>query len=219
MWTRCRRPCATWPPRVRPAAGLFRELELLSRCSTRVLIPTANTQIEDGPRTSGTSTWAEFLSAVVGTNGAAQNFDGNGFMLRGHPGGGATPVTTGDTRWMRSRSTETRSRRPRARVLPPRASCRRTGRASACHRNAAPDLNGPAAAVGSGRRERRMRRVVLRVRRTDEERARDAWRGGARTAGGGLHHRPPERAVPGLAADLRRRHIRRPGRSCRPRRA
>jgi phospholipid/cholesterol/gamma-HCH transport system substrate-binding protein len=133
---------------VGPAAGLFRELELLSRCGTRVLIPTANARIEDGPRTSGSSAWAEFLSATVGANGAAQNFDGNGFMLRGHPGGGATPVATGVTRWMReplygNALAAPEGTRPAApRELPPHRP------ELACHRSAAPDLNGAAAAIG-----------------------------------------------------------------------
>lgn len=133
---------------VGPAAGLFRELELLSRCSTRVLIPTANAQIEDGAHTSGSSAWAEFLSAVVGANGAAQNFDGNGFLLRGHPGGGATPVATGVTRWMReplygNALAPPEGTRPAAPgELPPHRP------ELACHLNAPPDLNGAAAAVG-----------------------------------------------------------------------
>ena len=131
-----------------PFGGLLRELELFSRCGTDVLIPTANARIEDGPRTAGGSTWGEFLSAAVGANGAAQTFDGNGFMLRGHPGGGAFPVATADTRWGRepiygNALAPPEGTRPAAPAeLPPH----RQG--VACHRNAAPDLGGPAAAVG-----------------------------------------------------------------------
>ena len=133
---------------VDPFGGLLRELELFSRCGTDVLIPTANARIDDGPRTAGTSTWAEFLSAAVGANGAAQTFDGNGFMLRGHPGGGAFPVATADTRWGRepiygnalAPPEGTRPAAPAA--LPPH----RPG--VACHTNAPPDLGGAAAALG-----------------------------------------------------------------------
>jgi phospholipid/cholesterol/gamma-HCH transport system substrate-binding protein len=133
---------------VKPLAGALRELELLSRCSTRVLIPTANARIEDGPRTAGSSSWAEFLSAVVGANGAAQTFDGNGFMLRGNPGGGDYPIATQDTRWGRepiygNALAPPEGTRPAAPAeLPPH----RPG--VACHTGSAPDLNGPAAAPG-----------------------------------------------------------------------
>jgi phospholipid/cholesterol/gamma-HCH transport system substrate-binding protein len=135
-------------PGVRPTGDLLRELDLLSRCGSKVLIPTANAKIADGPRSAGTSTFAEFLSAVVGANGAAQNYDGNGFMLRGHPGGGDASIATAKTRWMGEPAygnavappQGTRPAKPQA--LPPHRPD------VACHRNAAPDLNGPAAAPG-----------------------------------------------------------------------
>jgi phospholipid/cholesterol/gamma-HCH transport system substrate-binding protein len=132
----------------KPLGGALRELELLSRCSTRVLIPTANARIDDGPRTAGSSVWAEFLSATVGANGAAQTFDGNGFMLRGNPGGGSYPIASGNTRWNReplygNALAPPEGTRPAAPAeLPPH----RPG--VACHRNPVPDLNGPAAALG-----------------------------------------------------------------------
>jgi phospholipid/cholesterol/gamma-HCH transport system substrate-binding protein len=131
-----------------PLSGALRELELLSRCSTRVLIPTANAHIDDGPRTAGSSVWAEFLSATVGASGAAQTFDGNGFMLRGNPGGGAFPIATADTRWGReplygNALAPPEGTRPAAPAeLPPH----RPG--VACHRNPVPELSGPAAAPG-----------------------------------------------------------------------
>ena len=131
-----------------PLGGALRELELLSRCGTRVLIPTANAHIEDGPRTAGSSSWAEFLSAVVGANGAAENFDGNGFMLRGNPGGGDYPIATADTRWGRepiygNALVPPEGTRPAAPAsLPPH----RPG--VACHTGSVPELNGAAAAVG-----------------------------------------------------------------------
>jgi phospholipid/cholesterol/gamma-HCH transport system substrate-binding protein len=131
-----------------PLRGALRELELLARCSTHVLIPTANARIEDGPRTAGSSSWGEFLSAVVGANGAAQTFDGNGFMLRGNPGGGDYPIATADTRWGRepiygNALAPPEGTRPAAPAeLPPH----RPG--VACHTASAPDLNGGAAAAG-----------------------------------------------------------------------
>jgi phospholipid/cholesterol/gamma-HCH transport system substrate-binding protein len=135
-------------PAVGPTAGLLHELDLLSRCSAQVLIPTANARIEDGPRTAGSSVFAEFLSAAVGANGAAQTYDGNGYLLRGNPGGGEASIATGKTRWMGepvygNALAPSQGTHPAApRTLP-------SGRADvSCHANPAPDLNGPAAAPG-----------------------------------------------------------------------
>jgi phospholipid/cholesterol/gamma-HCH transport system substrate-binding protein len=135
-------------PGLQPTGKLFHELDLLARCSTKVLIPTANARIQDGPRTAGTTNWSEFLSAVTGAAGVAGNFDGNGYLLRGHPGGGPNPVATGKTRWLGepaygnalSAPLGTRPAKPAA--LPPHDLSTR------CDRNAAPDLNGPAADAG-----------------------------------------------------------------------
>jgi ABC-type transporter Mla subunit MlaD len=135
-------------PGLPPTTELFHELDLLARCGSGVLIPTANSHIQDGPRTAGTTNWSEFLSAVTGAAGIAANFDGNGFMLRGQPGGGPNPVATGKTRWLGepaygnalSPPLGTRPAKPAS--LPPHDS------KTACYRNTAPDLNGPAADMG-----------------------------------------------------------------------
>ena len=87
-------------PALKPTTALLGEIDDLSRCGTRVLIPTAKAQIDDGPRSAHTSVWSEFLSAAVGAGGSVQTFDGNGYMLRGNPGGGSTAVATGKTRWL-----------------------------------------------------------------------------------------------------------------------
>lgn len=136
-------------PGLQPTSELFHELDQLSRCSTKVLIPTANSRIEDGPRTAGASNWSEFMSALVGTAGVASNFDGNGYLLRGHPGGGPNPVATGKTRWLGepaygnalSAPLGTRPAKPAS--LPPHDSV------TPCDQNAAPDLNGAAATPGT----------------------------------------------------------------------
>jgi phospholipid/cholesterol/gamma-HCH transport system substrate-binding protein len=132
----------------RPFGDALRELGLLSRCSSRVLVPTANARIEDGPRTAGSSVWAEFLSAAVGAAGIAQTFDGNGFFLRGHPGGGTSAVATESSRLLAAPTygnaiappLGTRPAAPRG-DLPAAASV-------PCLRNSPPDVNGPGAAPG-----------------------------------------------------------------------
>ena len=135
-------------PGLAPTTDLFHQLDRLARCGSKVLIPAANAKIDDGPRTAGTSNWSEFLSAVVGAAGTAGNFDGNGYLLRGHPGGGSAPVATAKTRWMGepaygnalSAPLGTRPAKPAS--PPPHV------QTTPCDRNTAPDLNGPAAAAG-----------------------------------------------------------------------
>ncbi|MFA9269584.1 MAG: hypothetical protein ACEQSX_02330, partial [Baekduiaceae bacterium] len=71
----------------------------LAQCATKVLLPTGDIVIEDGPRTVGVENYKEFFYALVGFNGEGQNFDGNGQWIRAGIGGsqrvetGPTPLT------------------------------------------------------------------------------------------------------------------------------
>lgn len=67
--------------------GLLQQQNLLAQCATKVLLPTGNVVIEDGPRTSGVENFKEFFYAAVGFNGEGQSFDGNGQWLRATVGG------------------------------------------------------------------------------------------------------------------------------------
>lgn len=62
--------------------------ELLSTCATNVLLPAANTVLEDGANSTGKANYKEFWYALTGFNSAAQSFDGNGPFLRSQTGGG-----------------------------------------------------------------------------------------------------------------------------------
>lgn len=66
--------------------------ELLSTCATKVLIPAANTKLEDGAATTGKENYKEFWYSLTGFNSAAQSFDGNGPFLRSQTGGGANSI-------------------------------------------------------------------------------------------------------------------------------
>lgn len=133
---------------LRSTAGLFGGLDLLAGCSNRVLIPTAGAKIEDGPRTSGTTTWGELLSAFVGTSSTVQNFDGNGFFLRGHPGGGTTPITTQKSRDLGEPIYGHALAPPIATRPAAPAGAQALKTSVPCRSSAAPDVNGPAAAQG-----------------------------------------------------------------------
>ncbi len=69
------------------------QLNRLSLCSSRVMVPTGNQVIEDRFSTGGPN-YREFLYNLVNFAGAAQNFDGNGPYARTQIGGG--PVLVGE---------------------------------------------------------------------------------------------------------------------------
>ncbi len=67
--------------------GLLEQQDLLAQCASKVLLPTGDIVIEDGPRSSGVSNYKEFFYALAGFNGESQNFDGNGQWIRATIGG------------------------------------------------------------------------------------------------------------------------------------
>ncbi len=69
------------------------QLNQLSQCTSKVLVPTGNQTIDDQFSTGGPN-YREFLYDLVNFAGAAQNFDGNGPYLRAQAGGG--PLLTGE---------------------------------------------------------------------------------------------------------------------------
>lgn len=79
--------------------ALLREQDLFAQCLTRVVLPTGVMAVEDGPRSTGVSSYKEFFYALVGFNGEGQNFDGNGQWIRAAIGGthrvetGSEPLT------------------------------------------------------------------------------------------------------------------------------
>jgi ABC-type transporter Mla subunit MlaD len=75
------------------AKQLFVETTALGKCSTKILVPTADAPITADTRWSvGQPNFYEFWYGLVNLAGAGQNFDGNGPYLRLQPGGGPTLV-------------------------------------------------------------------------------------------------------------------------------
>jgi len=66
------------------------QINRISLCTSKVLVPTGNQTIEDRFRTG--PNYREFFYYLADFAGAAQNFDGNGTYLRVQPGGGDTLV-------------------------------------------------------------------------------------------------------------------------------
>jgi len=77
-----------------PQPAFFNQLELLSKCLTKVIYPAGETKLQDGFSSSGIANQQEFFSALVGFNAAAQSFDGNGPFQRLLADGGPEVVIT-----------------------------------------------------------------------------------------------------------------------------
>jgi phospholipid/cholesterol/gamma-HCH transport system substrate-binding protein len=73
------------------------QLNQLSLCTTKVLVPTGNQVINDTFSTGGPN-YREFFYNLVNFAGQAQNFDGNGPYFRVQGGGGPTLVGSRDTK-------------------------------------------------------------------------------------------------------------------------
>jgi phospholipid/cholesterol/gamma-HCH transport system substrate-binding protein len=136
------------------APALFHQTDLLSRCTSHNLIPAGNTVLQDsGPGfdfTTGQPNYREFFYSTVQLAGESQGFDGNGSYVRFQAGGGPTLVSSpnpgggfqNSSVWAHNISPPLGTRpvlpdgRPPFRMDVP------------CYKNAPPDLNGPAAALG-----------------------------------------------------------------------
>ena len=141
------------------SAGLFNEIGLFSRCATDVLEPTGNLVVSDDvssvlPGTdfsTGQPNFYEFLYALVAQTGETQNFDGNGRYLRFQSGGGGELVQTDEPSggFMGTRNYGNAFEVP-AGVRPVVDGDRPPFRMDVdCYRNDLPNVNGPAAAIGS----------------------------------------------------------------------
>jgi hypothetical protein len=77
------------------SVDLFPQADLVSKCLTRVVLPTGNIKIQDGPLSTNEENYKEFWYTMVGLAGEGQNFDGNGQYVRFQPGGGDQTVSLG----------------------------------------------------------------------------------------------------------------------------
>jgi phospholipid/cholesterol/gamma-HCH transport system substrate-binding protein len=127
---------------------LFPQVELASKCVTKVILPTGDVKIQDGNLTSGKENYKEFWYSMVGLAGEGQNFDGNGMYVRFQPGGGSQTVSTGKVNGVGApllanvQQVPTGSRPFYPGKRPPYKPN------EACYKQTPPNLNGPAAAIG-----------------------------------------------------------------------
>ncbi len=125
-------------------ASALPQLNRLSLCTTKVLVPTSEQTIEDQFSTGGPN-YREFFYTLVNFAGQSQNFDGNGHFLRIQPGGGNILVsqsnpkgnlTTEKADWAHV-SAPPIGVQPQLGGRPPKKPNVR------CDQNPVPDLNGP----------------------------------------------------------------------------
>jgi phospholipid/cholesterol/gamma-HCH transport system substrate-binding protein len=119
------------------------QLNRLSLCATKVLVPTAEQTINDQFSTGGPN-YREFFYGLANFAGQSQNFDGNGPFLRIQPGGGNLLVslsnpkgnlTTDKVAWAHT-SAPPLGIQPQLGGRPPKKPNVR------CYKNPAPDVNG-----------------------------------------------------------------------------
>jgi phospholipid/cholesterol/gamma-HCH transport system substrate-binding protein len=128
-------------------ARLFGQIDLLSRCTSDVLVPTGDIVIDDAggayPFSTGQPNYRSFFYGAVGLAGESQQFDGNGPFVRFQPGGGDELVAMENpggvfraTRLWANTIEPPLGIRP---VLPNQVPPYRPD--FACHRNPVPDIN------------------------------------------------------------------------------
>jgi len=127
------------------------QLNQLSVCTTKVMVPTMNQTIEDRFSTGGPN-YREFLYNLVNFAGMAQNFDGNGPYARAHIIGGdvlvgeanpqGNPDTFSDQRNYAKTIENPLGTQPQLAKRPPLKPQVR------CYTNPAPDVNGRLGQVG-----------------------------------------------------------------------
>jgi phospholipid/cholesterol/gamma-HCH transport system substrate-binding protein len=67
---------------------LLPQADLASKCVARVVLPTGDIKIDDGPLSTGVENYKEAFYTFVGLAGEGQNFDGNGSYVRFNVSGG-----------------------------------------------------------------------------------------------------------------------------------
>ncbi len=126
------------------------QLNRISLCTSRVMVPTFNQTIDDQFSTGGPN-YREFLYTLTDFSGWGQTFDGNGPFVRIQPGGGdvlaETPNPTGNLATDKQLFTRTiaapAGTQPQLAARPPKKPDVR------CDSNPVPDVNGPLGQVGA----------------------------------------------------------------------
>ena len=127
------------------------QLNRLSLCTTKVMVPTGDQVINDQFST-GQPNYREFLYTLVNLAGMAQNFDGNGPYARAQAGGG--PVLVGEANPFGNKATLSDQRNYAHTIEDPKGTQPQLTKRPPlkpgvlCYTNPVPDVNGPQGQVG-----------------------------------------------------------------------
>lgn len=137
-----------------------KQADLVAQCVTDYVLPLGDIKVQDGTFTTGVENYKEFWYTLVGFNGEAQNFDGNGDYIRFQIGGGEYAWATGpygpDTADTNAQKQFSRSNKPPLGTRPAKPSKKPPLVSDkACKDQALPDVNnarqeGPADGSGTG---------------------------------------------------------------------
>jgi phospholipid/cholesterol/gamma-HCH transport system substrate-binding protein len=125
------------------------QINQLSVCTTKVMVPTGNEVIDDRFSTGGPN-YREFLYNLVNFASQAQNFDGNGPYFRLQGGGGSVLVGEGNPNAKQGSEKFQYART----IAPPQGTQPQIGKRPPlkpdvrCYTNSPPDVNGPLGQVG-----------------------------------------------------------------------
>jgi virulence factor Mce-like protein len=120
-----------------------------NKCITKVIIPTGNIKVDDGEFSADVENYKEFWYAMVGQNGEAQGFDGNGTLLRLSAAGGSNFIRSGLSNYAGDDEGKYESYLANATLPPLRTSPAFAGklppinRDAPCYLQPVPDVNGP----------------------------------------------------------------------------
>jgi phospholipid/cholesterol/gamma-HCH transport system substrate-binding protein len=145
-----RRSAAPTGRAVRATSAFLPQLELTSRCTSGVLVPSGDVVLRDSRFGTGQPNFRELFYSLVNGASAGQQFDGNGSYIRVNAGGGPTLLSAPNPAGaFGARALFGNNISPPLGVQP---AFQKGGPPPyrpdfPCYRNPLPDLNGPAAAV------------------------------------------------------------------------
>lgn len=129
---------------------LLPQADLVAKCVARVVLPTGDVKIEDGPLSSGAENYKEFWYTMVGLAGEGQNSDGNGMYVRFQPGGGEQTISLGPGNNL-TEKIFTNAIKPPLGTRPAYPGRKPPYKSDfPCYRNTLPDLNGAATGPPDG---------------------------------------------------------------------
>lgn len=81
-------------PAITRSTDLFRQLQPISECLSKVVLPTLESEVPDGRLSTGRPLWQDALHAGANLAAFSNSFDGNGTTIRAETSNSELPLTT-----------------------------------------------------------------------------------------------------------------------------